>query len=287
MALSINTNVSSLITQRNVNNSQSALATSLQRLSSGLRINSAKDDAAGFAVASGMDKEIRGMNVAIRNANDGISYAQTADSFLGEVQSNMQRMRELAVQAKSGSLTDTDRGKLDLEYQALAGEISRVAANSQYNGKDLFTAAAAAAPTNIQVGTGNGAGDTIGIAGMDLSGVAAANAFGSLTSTANATTAIDALDGALFGSGATPLVAGGIVGKRAELGAVQARFDSVISNLNGSVVALSASKSRITDTDFAAETANLSRGQILQQAGTAMLAQANSLPNSVLSLLRG
>jgi flagellin len=268
MAAVINTNIASLNTQRNLSASQSALNNSIQRLSSGLRVNSAKDDAAGLAIATRMDAQIRGMNVAIRNSNDAISFAQTAEGALGKVTDAMQRMRELSVQSANGSLSLGDRENLTAEYAELNAEITRLA-ETKFNGTAVFGAA-----TTFQVGAGTTAGvDTIGVAA-----VAKPVAIGTadIDTVANATAAITAIDTALDT----------INTNRATLGAVQNRFESVISSLQVNVENASAAKSRIMDADFAAETASLTRGQILQQAGTAMLAQANSLPNNVLSLLR-
>jgi flagellin len=263
----INTNIASLNAQRNLNVSQNALATSLQRLSSGLRVNSAKDDAAGLAVATRMDAQVRGMNVAIRNANDAISFAQTAEGALGKVVDAMQRMRELAVQAANGALGDADRTLLQAEYAELDAEITRLA-STRFNGTVVFGAA-----VTFQVGAGTNADDTIAVAAV----AAPAAIGGSIATAGGATTAIGAIDTA-FGT---------INTNRATLGAVQNRFESVIANLQVAVENQAAAKSRIIDADFAAETASLTRAQILQQAGTAMLAQANAAPQNVLTLLRG
>jgi flagellin len=266
MASVINTNIASLNTQRNLSASQASLATSLQRLSSGLRVNSAKDDAAGLAIATRMDAQVRGMNVAMRNSNDAISFAQTAEGALSKQADAMQRMRELAVQAANGTNTLTDRTNLDAEYQALTAEVTRLGANTKFNGTSVFGSA-----VNFQVGAN--ASETITVASVTAGTVAA----GDVLSAANATTALGVLDTALDAVNTT----------RASLGAVQNRFESVVGNLQIASENQSAAKSRIMDADFAAETAHLTRGQILQQAGTAMLAQANSLPNGVLALLRG
>lgn len=265
MAAVINTNIASLNAQRNLNASQSSLNTSLQRLSSGLRVNSAKDDAAGLAIATRMDAQARGQTVAIRNANDAVSFTQVTDGALGKVNDALQRMRELAVQSANGSNTDADRTNLDAEFQQLAAEVTRLGTATKFNGAAVFGAA-----KTFQVGAD--ASDTISV-----SSVTAATITGSVSTSTDATTAIGAIDTALDATNT----------KRATLGAVQNRFDSVISSLQVSVENQSAARSRIMDADFAMETANLTRGQILQQAGTAMLAQANSLPNNVLSLLRG
>lgn len=273
----INTNMISLNAQRNLSTTQNALATSIQRLSSGLRVNSAKDDAAGLAIAERMNAQVRGMNVAIRNANDGISMAQTAEGALGSIGNSLQRMRELAVQAANAT-SSGDLDSLDAEYQALADEITRVAAASKFNGTAVLGAAAATGFT-FQVGANNEATeDRITVTRADITAdtdVAAVTG-GDLTATANAQTAIDNIDTALDT----------INSERAEWGAVQNRFEAVISNLQIASENQAAARGRIMDTDFAAETANLSRAQVLQQAGMAMLSQANAVPQNVLSLLR-
>jgi flagellin len=267
MSSTINTNVNSLNAQRNLSMSQSSLATSMQRLSSGLRINSSKDDAAGLAIADRMNAQIRGTNVAIRNANDGISLAQSADGALATVTDALQRMRELAVQAQNGSNGTSDRANLDTEYQALSAEVTRIASQTKFNGSAIVGAAAGAQV--FQVGANNG--DTLTITTNQVTTVA-----GDLTTTANASTAITALDAKLDT----------ITTDRATYGAAISRFGFAISNLQISGENQTAARGRIMDADFAAETANLSRAQILQQAGTAMVAQANSLPQGVLALLR-
>ncbi len=265
MAAVINTNIASLNTQRNLSASQGALNTSLQRLSSGLRVNSAKDDAAGLSIATRMDAQVRGMNVAIRNSNDAISFAQTAEGGLSKQTDALQRMRELAVQSSNGTNTAADRTNLDAEFTQLTAEVTRLGTATKFNGSSVFGAA-----VTYQVGADTS--DTIAVAA-----VTAGTISGSVTSAAAATTAITSIDTALDAINTT----------RATLGAVQNRFESVVSNLQIASENQSAAKSRIMDADFAAETAKLTRGQILQQAGTAMLAQANSLPNGVLALLRG
>jgi flagellin len=276
MSAVINTNLASLNAQRNLSTSQSALNQSIQRLSSGLRVNSAKDDAAGLAIAERMNAQIKGMNVAIRNANDGVSLAQTAEGALGKVGDSLQRMRELAVQAANASNGTSDLANLDAEYQQLALEVTRVLTGTKFNGTDLLNNAAT---LTFQVGANNVATDQIDVTLGDLTAGAGVTAVvgGDLTSSANALTAMDDLDTAIDE----------ITTARSTFGAVQNRFDAVISNLQIASENQGASRSRIMDADFAAETAALTRGQILQQAGTAMLAQANALPNTVLTLLRG
>jgi flagellin len=267
MPMTINTNVVSLNAQRNLNTSQSSLATSMQRLSSGLRINSARDDAAGLAIADRMNAQIRGINVAVRNANDGISLAQTAEGALATVTDALQRMRELAVQAQNGSNGTSDRANLDTEYQALSLEITRIAAQTKFNGTAIVGASAGAQV--FQVGP-NG-GDTLTITTTTVTTVA-----GGLTTAALASTAVGAIDTALDA----------ISTSRASYGAAMSRFSMAIQNLQITGENQAAARGRIMDADFAAETANLSRSQILQQAGSAMVAQANQLPNQVLALLR-
>ncbi|MDP1766958.1 MAG: flagellin [Methylotenera sp.] len=276
MASVINTNIASLNTQRNLSTSQAGLATSMQRLSSGLRINSSKDDAAGLAIATAMDSQIRGQQVAIRNSNDAISFAQTAEGSLAKQTDALQRMRELAVQSANGTNSADDRDNLDAEFSQLAEEITRLGTATKFNGTAVF----GTTDFTFQVGAGTVAVDdqitvtAVGAADSTATAIAAG------ISGADNTLALAAID-------EIDLQLKAVNTSRATLGAVQNRFESVISNLQVSTENQSAAKSRIMDADFAAETANLSRGQILQQAGTAMLAQANSLPNGVLALLRG
>jgi flagellin len=263
MAAVINTNVSSINAQRSLSSSSSSLNTAIQRLSSGMRINSAKDDAAGLAIATTLDSKIRGDQVAVRNANDAISMSQTAEGAMGKQTDALQRMRELAVQSANGSNSETDRANLNAEFTQLNAEVERLK-GTKFNGVDVF------AETKFQIGSGSA--DTLSSTSVAAQG----SVGGDITSAANATTALATIDTALEG----------INTSRATLGATQNRFESVISNLQVSVENTSASKSRIMDADYAQETANLTRGQILQQASTAMLSQANQLPNNVLSLLR-
>ena len=288
MPMTINTNIVSLNAQRNLNKSQSSLAVSMQRLSSGMRVNSAKDDAAGLAIAERMNAQVKGMNVAARNANDGISLAQTAEGALGAVGDALQRMRELAVQARNSTNSDSDKDSLDKEFGELAKEIQRVLGGTTFNGKAIL--GAQAATLTFQVGANTTSDDSISIATTDMTTLAsittlagtdnAGTGRAKIDSTANATaiaTVIADIDGAL------DLVNS----ERATMGASQNRFEAVISNLQTSVENQSAARSRIMDADFAAETAAMSRAQILQQAGTAMVAQANQLPQQVLKLLQG
>ena len=374
----INTNIASLNTQRNLNASQSALSTSIQRLSTGLRVNSAKDDAAGLAIAERMSSQVRGLNVAARNANDGVSLAQTAEGSLGKIGDMVQRMRELAVQSSNATNSGTDRAALQTEVSQLKQEIDRVASSANFNGTKLLDGSFTAA--KFQVGADAGESITVSsitnaqLAGMGVVNRAAtqsstaitdltATALGDLTINgtdigvlaAAGTTqerqaqVVDAINristttgvGAFFDaannvialtSSATITLTGAagakvgfvaadsataaasanmasldissyggaqlaiqqadaalsqINGARANLGAVQSRFESAIANIQIASENSTAARSRIMDTDFAAETAAMTRAQILQQAGNAMLSQANQLPQQVLSLLKG
>jgi len=279
MAMVINTNVASINSQRRLTDTNNNLSTSMERLSSGLRVNSAKDDAAGLAISNRMTSQIRGMTVAVRNASDGISLAQTAESAMGTLTNTMQRMRDLAVQsANDGGVTTGDREKLQTEFKQLNDELSRVVANTEFNGKKIINGDLSGGVA-IQVGANTSTNNQISIDIADVSGslsdVTAAS-IGSTATVANVRSAIDAIDAAIKS----------IDTSRAKLGAIQNRFTTTIGNLQSSIENQSAARSRITDTDFAQETANLSRNQILQQAGTAMLAQANQSGQSVLSLLR-
>jgi flagellin len=280
MPMTINTNIISMNAQRNLNGSQSSLATSMQRLSSGLRVNSSKDDAAGLAIAERMNAQVRGMGVAIRNANDGISLAQTADGALASINDSLQRMRELAVQSRNSTNSDSDKDSLNLEFGQLANEIGRVLAGTTFNGKAIL--GADAGTLTFQVGANVSANDSIDIATSDMTVDAkittvTAASIGSTANAAAIATVIQDIDSALDE----------INSQRAVFGASQNRFSAVITNLQTSVENQSAARSRIMDADFAAETANMSRAQILQQAGTAMVAQANQVPQNVLRLLQG
>jgi flagellin len=373
----INTNLASLNTQRNLSASQSSLSTSIQRLSTGMRINSAKDDAAGLAISRRMDSQVRGLTTAARNANDGVSLAQTAEGSLGNIGDMVQRMRELAVQSSNGTNSSTDRAALQTEVGQLKQEIDRVAQTTNFNGTKLLDGSLTSA--KFQVGANAGESITVGsitnaqLAGMgsvtrastqsstaitslgatslgdltvngtDIGVLAAAgttqerqaqvvDAINRVSTTTGVGASFDAQNNAIvLSSNATITLTGAagakvgfvaadsataaasanmasldvssfggaqlaiqqcdaaltqINGARANLGAVQNRFASAISNIQISSENTTAAKSRITDTDFASETANLSRAQILQQAGNAMLSQANQLPQQVLSLLR-
>ena len=267
MSQVINSNAASLNARRNLEGSQRSLATSMQRLSSGLRVNSAKDDAAGLAIATRMDAQVRGITVAIRNANDGISLAQTAEGALGTASDVFQRMRELAVQAQNDSNGTSDRANLNTEYQALSAEVTRLANQTRFNGTRIIGGSSGAQVFQI----GANGGDTLTVTTTTLTTVA-----GDLTTSANASTALAALDTALDV----------ITTSRANYGAAVNRLGFAISNLAISGDNQAAAKGRIMDADFAEETSNLSRAQILQQAAIAMVAQANQAPQYVMALLR-
>ena len=274
----ISTNSAALRAQNGSRMAESTLQTAMERLSTGKRINSAKDDAAGLAIASTMTSAIRGMSQSIRNANDGISFAQTAEGALGEVSNMLQRIRELAVQSASGTYSDTDRTNLNTEVTELKSQITNILATTEFNGTRIFNSAASgttytaqAGSVSIQVGANNG--DSINLTFTSLSDLASGTAVDTAT---NANTALDNVDTMLDAVNTT----------RASLGAGQSRLQSVVNNLTQNVTNLSDARSRIEDADFSAETTNLAKAQILSQAATAMLAQANQSQQNVLSLLR-
>jgi len=279
MSLVINTNLSALNAARNLATSQDSLRVSLQRLSTGLRVNSAKDDAAGLAVAESMTSAYRGSNVAIRNAQDGISLGQTAEAALGEVVNNLQRIREIAVQASNGSISDTNRASLQKEVDQLTQEISRIITTTNFNGTALLNATGT---LTFQVGYSGAANNQVSVTTADVTSISGYSATLTATGVVNVSTsgAASAAIGSMDSSIST------VTSTRATFGAVQNRFEAVISNLRAFAENVAASRSRIMDADFAAETANLTRTQILQQAGVAMLSQANALPQNVLALLR-
>jgi flagellin len=277
----ISTNTMSLNAQRNLNSTQGSLATSIQRLSTGLRVNSAKDDAAGLAIANRMDAQARGMSVAVRNANDGISLAQTAEGALGKVGDMLQRMRELAVQSSNASNTSTDRTSLNAEFRQLADEIDRTFASTRFNGSTII--GASAGTLQFQIGANNASSDQLSVSTTNMQSSA------SITAVTGTAAVISGTSGTAAAAMITTIdtALDAINSERATYGAMQNRFEAVISNLQIAAENQTAARSRIMDADFAKETANLTRAQILQQAGTAMLAQANAAPQNVLSLLRG
>ena len=284
MAMTINTNVMSLNAQRNAANNQSSMATTMQRLSSGLRVNTAKDDAAGLAIAERMNTQVRGMTVAVRNANDGISLSQVAESGISTLTDILQRMRELAAQSINSTNTTNDISALNEEYTQLGGELARIISAVQFNGSSLFTTTAA---YEFQVGATSG--QTISIASSSLNFQSAAGLTSVMSGSTEAASALDTTSNSANAANLTAidLAIDTLNSVRAQLGAIQSRFEKTINFLQSGIENQSAARGRIMDADFASETSNLSRVQILQQAGTAMIAQANQMPQSVLQLLKG
>lgn len=278
MALVINTNVASLTAQRNMNGTQGLLQNSLQRLSSGMRVNSAKDDAAGMYSIERMTADIRGLNQAVRNAQDGISLAQTGEGSMSQVQSALQRIREIAVQ--SSNATVEDRTGLQAEVDQLTQEISRIVDTTEFNGQNLLDGTTTT--LTFQIGQDGTADHQISVSGVDLT------AMSSYDTTLTATGTVDVSSAAAASAAISTVDADidTVSTNRATFGAVQNRFEAVTVQLTNYAENLTAARGRIQDADFAAETANLTRAQILQQAGVAMLAQANTLPQSALALLR-
>lgn len=272
----INTNMMSLNSQRALNKSQNSMQTSIERLSSGLRINSAKDDAAGLAISERFSAQIRGLEQANRNAHDGISMLQTAEGAMDEIGNMLQRMRELAVQANNATVGTADKASLDKEYQQLKLEITRVTQATEFNGVKMLGADTS---LSFQVGFKAGAQYKIAVSTIDV-----ANA-GGVQSALGTTSKIDTAAGASAAMGTLDVAIDAITQKRADFGAKMNRLESTVRNNANIIENQSAARSRIRDSDFARETANLTRTQILQQAGTAMLAQANQIPQNVLQLL--
>ncbi|MBC3271588.1 MULTISPECIES: flagellin domain-containing protein [Pseudomonas] len=283
MALTVNTNTTSLNVQKNLNRASDALSTSMQRLSSGLKINSAKDDAAGLQISNRMSSQIRGNTQAIQNANDGISVAQTAEGALQATTDILQRMRELAVKARNGTNGTADQTATNAEFAQMSDEITRISASTNLNGKNLLDGSAGT--VTLQVGANTGSANhidlvlsgkfdavslSVGSGTLALTGASPSDAAVAIDS------AITAIDAAIANIGAT----------RASLGASQNRLTSTISNLQNITENTTAAQGRVQDTDFAAETANLTKQQTLQQASTSVLAQANQLPSAVLKLLQ-
>ncbi|WP_338556619.1 flagellin [Erwinia sp. E_sp_B04_7] len=306
----INSNTLSLTTQNNLNKSQSSLGTAIERLSSGLRINSAKDDAAGQAIANRFTSNINGLTVAARNANDGISLAQTAEGALSEINNNLQRVRDLTVQAQNSSNSASDIDSIQSEVNQRMAEIDRVTAQTDFNGiKVLDTGATSDKSYSFQVGAKDG--ETIDISigassgwnmyqasattdasnsgtyvasGADLKDNTGAS--GTRTVAAEGFDVLAASGGTSTGLATVDAAIKSVDNQRSLLGASQNRFESTITNLNNTTNNLSAARSRIQDSDYATEVSNMSRAQILQQAGTSVLAQANQVPQAMLSLLR-
>ncbi|MFT4192595.1 MAG: flagellin [Comamonas sp.] len=301
----INTNSLSLVAQNNLAKSQASLGTAIERLSSGLRINSAKDDAAGQAIANRMSSQITGLTQAARNANDGISLAQTAEGNLDEINTNLQRIRELAVQAANDSNSESDRASIAEEIQQRLEEIDRIAGSASFNGTSLLDGSASDGLT-FQVGAGITEFDTITVTSDSLVNATASGLLSgttiALTTSASGATATTLSDGTTSAAAAFAYVsdndaAQGLIesvdaalstvdSARSNLGALQNRFSSTVSNINNTVTNLSEARSRIEDADYATEVSNMTRANILQQAGTSVLSQANQVPQTVLSLLQ-
>ncbi len=270
----INTNVSALRAQNGSRVADGSLQIAMQRLSSGKRINSAKDDAAGLAIASSMTSQIRGMSQAVRNSNDGMSMAQTADGALDEVTNMLQRIRELAVQSTSGTYASGDRSNLQTEVTALSDQITQITSNTKFNGVGLFDGTAGTSGS-VRIQTGASASDYVDVnfSTLNLGAVSAV----SLATQSGSIAALTSVDSLLTS----------VNTKRASLGASQSRLQSVVNNLTSNITNLTDARSRIEDADFSQETTNLAKAQILSQASTAMLAQANQSSQNVMSLLRG
>jgi flagellin len=263
MSLSVNTNIEAMDAHRNLVNTENSMSKSMQRLSSGLRINSAADDAAGYAIAQTLTGQVNGLDQAARNVQDGVSLVQTADGTLNDVQQMLQRIRELAVQYQNGTLSTSDQQAIQSEVNQLSSEINRVGQTAQFNGIALFSSA-----TTITFQVGANDGETIAV-----STTAMASLVGSISLAS--TTGLSQIDGYISAVSA----------QAAQFGAVQNRLSYTLDNLSTYKENLSAAKSSITDVDMAAEMTNFTRDQILQQAGTSMLAQANQAPQAVLKLL--
>jgi flagellin len=303
----INTNLLSLNAQRNLATNANAQALAINRLSTGMRVNSAKDDAAGLAISERMNAQSRGMEIARRNANDAISLAQTAEGALGGINNMLQRMRELAVQSANATNSEGDRAALQNEFNQLQQEISRTAATTRFNGNAILTQTTA---FEFQIGSNATSNDQISVSALNITtSTVTANsndaALSRAISTAidistvgtrgvNASTATNynSYQGGTQGNGALGAIEvidfalSQVNTARSRFGAVQNRFDAVLSNLDIAIESQAAARSRIVDADYARETASLARAQVLQQAGIAMLSQANAAPNQVLSLLR-
>ncbi|WP_353497400.1 lateral flagellin LafA [Vibrio chaetopteri] len=285
MALSMHTNYASLVTQNNLNRTNDLLNTSMERLSTGLRINSAADDAAGLQISNRLEAQTRGMSVAMRNAQDGISMLQTAEGAMDEMTNIAYRMNDLALQSANGTNTQADRDALDAEYQQLGAELNNIIDNTNFGGQNLFGATGVMTGTlDFQIGSTNAERMTFDLTNGGTSTAMAdlktfAGAIGDLKSDATAQTATQAIS-----ENASNLI-GNLGEMRAQFGATINRLDHTVTNLQNMSENLSASKGRITDADFAVESANMTKNQMLMQAGTQMLAQSKQLPGMAMSLL--
>jgi flagellin len=271
----INTNIAAMKAANASTSADKMLGTAMERLSTGKRINSAKDDAAGLAISATMTSQIRGMNQAIRNANDGIALAQTADGALNEVTNMLQRIRELSIQSKSGTYSDGDRNNLQAEVTQLQAQIDDILTNTKFNGVTLFSTTSGSDVT-ITIQAGDAAASTIDLTIAALDGTTLTVSSLDVTDPTAAATTIDNVDNALTSINTT----------RASLGAGQSRLESAVNNLTSNATNLSDARSRIEDADYSSETTALAKAQILSQASTAMISQANQSQQNVLSLLK-
>ncbi len=272
----INTNLSSLNAQRALSGTSNLMSTSMARLSSGMRVNSAKDDAAGLAIAERMQAQTKGMNAAVRNANDAISLAQTAEGALGSISNNLQRMRELAVQAANDTNNTGDRAALEQEFLLLASENTRIAENTKFNGNEVIGVNTNTTFT-FQIGANTAADNQVDVTSATFVFSTTVATTNTLSTRTQALEAIGEIDDAIDRTTTA----------RSTWGASQNRLETIINNLRIGAENSAAARGRIMDTDYAQETSNMSRAQVLQQAGQAMVAQANQLPQGVLSLLKG
>lgn len=276
----INSNVSAIRAQNASNKAAMGLQTAMERLSSGKRINSAKDDAAGLAISTKMTSEIRGLSAAMRNANDGISVTQTAEGAMGEVANILQRMRELSVQSSSGTVSDTDRAGIQKEVTQLKSQIGDIASRTTFNGIALLSGtgslASGGSGTSIKIQTGTNSGETVDV---DITGM-------SLTSLGLTTLDVSTQTGASSALADLDTAINSVSSSRATLGGIQNRLETTVTNLTSTVTNLTEARSRIEDADFSTESTAMAKNQILSQASTAMLAQANQSQQGVLSLLR-
>lgn len=283
MALVINTNLASINAQRNLNRTESSLNSSLAKLSSGMRITAAKDDAAGLAISEKLRAQVRGLGQAERNANDGISLVQTGEGALNEVSNALIRMRELAVQASTGTLGTEERGYLNDEFNALKVEIDRIANVTEFNGKYLLNGASSAG-VDFQVGLNDNSNDRITVS---ISTVRTSSLGGATAGSCMSAQTISTMSGARDTLGVIDLAIQDVSNVRGDLGAVQNRLQTTVNNLATQRENISAANSRIRDVDVASETVTMTRSQILMQAGVSVLAQANQLPSMALSLISG
>ena len=285
----VNTNVSASIAQAALSRNERALGTAMEQLSTGRKINSAADNASGLAISTRLSSQIRGLDQAVRNANDGISMVNTAEGALDEITDMLQRIRELAVQSGTGTTSASDRTYMNQEFTALMGEIDRIAENTQWNGRDVLDGTAGGATSWVAFSVGANAAQTISVSFGNFTD-AAGKTFASLTPSNSATLSASTIASAISRSSLVitkaDVALNAVSAQRAKFGAFSNRLDHAVDNLTNVSTATAAARSRILDTDYASATSELARAQIIQQAGTAMLAQANQLPVTVLALLQ-